>query len=176
MSWKRFVAMIATSSAIMFLLTYQLVYTPDHATLSLNRLLMSLIMGGVMAVVMVGYMWSMYPGQAVKVALIVAGTLGAVGLLALNRSQMLVGDVAFMKAMIPHHSIAINNASKARIQDPRVRELADQIVESQVREIAEMKLLLDDIARDGLRGSDVLPARPAEVTPEMLPDIQKAID
>jgi hypothetical protein len=69
--------------------------------------------------------------------------------------------------MIPHHSIAINNARKASISDPRVRKLADGIIESQVREIAEMKLLIDDISRGNKRGSAELPARSTEMTPEM---------
>ena len=47
MSWGRFSAMIAASTVIMFFLMYQLVYSPDHAMFSLNRLMASLIMGGV---------------------------------------------------------------------------------------------------------------------------------
>ena len=72
-----------------------------------------------------------------------------------------------MRAMIPHHSIAINNAEKANITDPRVRTLADEIVESQVREIATMKLLIQDIERNGSRGAHDLPPRPAMMTPDM---------
>ena len=166
MGWGRFVATIATSSAIMFFLMYQLVYTSDHA---------SLIMGCVMTVIMLGFMWKMYAGQTVKVAVLVVAAIGAVGLLAVNRSQALVGDRAFMKAMIPHHSIAINNARKASISDPRVRELADGIIESQVREIAEMKALLDDIDANGERGKEPLPATRAVVTPDMLPRIREAV-
>jgi hypothetical protein len=77
--------------------------------------------------------------------------------------------------MIPHHSIAINNARKASISDPRVRKLADQIIESQIREIAEMKLLIDDIARNGERGAAKLPARSTEITPEMERKIKEAV-
>lgn len=77
-----------------------------------------------------------------------------------------------MKAMIPHHSIAINNARKASISDPRVRKLADEIIDSQVREIVEMKLLIDDIAHNGERGKTALPPRSAEITPEMEPKIR----
>jgi hypothetical protein len=107
---------------------------------------------------------------------VIAGaTLAAVLLLVLNRSQSLIGDISFMKAMIPHHSIAINNARKAGISDARVRKLADGIIESQVREIAEMKLLVEDIERNGKRGTRRLPARSAEVTPEMQPEIDEAV-
>jgi hypothetical protein len=175
MGRARFAAMIATSTTIMFVLMYQLVYSPDHAMFSLNRLLASLIMGCVMTVIMLGFMWKMYAGQALKVGVLVLAIIGAVGLLAVNRSQALIGDTAFMKSMIPHHSIAINNARKASISDPRVRELADKIIESQVREIAEMKLLIDDIEANGERGDTPLPAREAVVTPDMLPQIREAV-
>lgn len=175
MGWGRFAAMIATSIFVMFFLMYQLVYSLDHATFSLNRLLSSLIMGAVMAVIMLGYMWPMYRGTGTKVAVLVGAALVAALLLALNRSQTLNGDIGFMRAMIPHHSIAINNARKAQITDPRVRRLADQIIASQMREITEMKLLIADIERNGSRGDQPLPARPAKVTPDMQPKIQEAV-
>ena len=175
MGWSRFAAMIATSAIIMFFLMYQLVYSFDHATFSLNRLLASLLMGCVMAAVMLAFMWSMYEGIASKLTVLVGATIAAVALLYVNRSQSLVGDTTFMRAMIPHHSIAINNARRAEISDPRVRQLADQIIASQVREIEEMKLLIADIESNGERGKESLPARPAVVTPDMLPKIREAV-
>ena len=167
MSWGRFAAMIAVSTFIMFFLMYQLVYSFDHALFSVNRLIASLAMGCVMTVVMLGFMWPMYKGMTTKIAILVIAALGGVILLTVNRSQAIIEDTNFMKSMIPHHSIAINNARKASISDPRVRKLADVIIESQVREIAEMKLLIDDIARNGERGTTELPARTADLTPEM---------
>ena len=167
MSWSRFAAMIATSTFIMFFLMYQLVYSLEHLELSANRLIASLVMGCVMAVVMLAFMWAMYEGQRTKITVAVTAALLAVILLFVNRQQAVIDDVRFMKSMIPHHSIAINNARKASISDPRVRRLADQIIESQVREIREMQLLLEDIERSGERGTDPLPARSAELTPEL---------
>ena len=175
MSWGRFAAMIATSTFIMFFLMYQLVYEVDHVTFSVNRMIASIVMGAVMTAVMLGFMWSMYEGQGLKIVILAGAVVLAVALLYVNRSQSLIGDTRFMKAMIPHHSIAINNARKAEIRDPRVRELADEIIASQVREIHEMKLLLDDIDRNGRRGDTVLPARPAVVTPDMVPKIREAV-
>jgi uncharacterized protein (DUF305 family) len=175
MSWGRFVAMIGTSTFIMFFLMYQLIYSLDHAMLSVNRLVASLMMGCVMAVVMLAFMWSMYRGQRIKIAVLVGATAGALILLAMNRTQAVVSDVTFMKSMIPHHSIAINNARKAKITDPRVRRLADAIIESQVREIAEMQLLIGDIDREGKRGTNRLPARSAQVTPDMEQQIREAV-
>ena len=175
MSWWRFAAMIATSTFIMFFLMYQLVYESDHAMFSINRFIASLVMGSVMTVVMLGFMWSMYEGMGTKVAVLAVALVAGVALLAVNRSQALVGDTAFMKSMIPHHSIAINNARRASISDPRVRELADEIIRAQVLEIAEMKILIDDIEKNGERSEAARPPVPAEVTPEMLPKIKEAV-
>lgn len=175
MSWGRFAAMIAASTFIMFFLMYQLVYSSDHLTFSLNRMVASLVMGCVMTVLMLSFMWSMYSGMGTKIAVLVLAALLGVVLLFANRSQVFIGDSSFMNSMIPHHSIAINNARKASISDPRVRELADQIIESQVREIAEMKLLLDDIARNGERGEGKLPPRSTEITPDMQREIDEVV-
>ena len=175
MTWGRFAAMIATSIFIMFFLMYQLVYSIDHAMFSINRLVASLVMGSVMTLVMLGFMWSMYKGKTTKMAVLAGALVLAVALLATNRSQALIDDVAFMKSMIPHHSIAINNARRSTISDPRVRKLADEIIAAQVREIAEMKALIEDIERNGERGDAPLPARAAEVTPDMLPQIRNAV-
>lgn len=175
MSWGRFAAMIATSTVVMFFLMYQLVYSLDHALFSLNRLMASLIMGCVMAVIMLGFMWSMYGDRRAKVAIVAGAALLGALLLYMNRAQTLVDDTTFMRAMIPHHSIAINNASKAQISDPRVRKLADEIIASQVREIEEMKRLIADIERNGERADQPLPPRPAVLTPDMQPKIREAV-
>ena len=70
------------------------------------------------------------------------------GALFLARSQETVHDVAWMKAMIPHHSVAILTSTRAEISDPRVRRLADQIIESQRDEIAEMEMLIRQLERE----------------------------
>lgn len=175
MSWGRFAAMIATSAFIMFFLMYQLVYSFDHALFSVNRLVASLVMACVMTIVMLSFMWSMYQGKGTKIGVLVLAALLGVVLLLVNRSQALIGDENFMKSMIPHHSIAINNARRADISDPRVRKLADEIIAAQVREIAEMKLLLEDIDQNGERGEEPLPPRSTEVTREMRREIEKAV-
>jgi hypothetical protein len=175
MSWRRFAGMIATSTVLMFFLMYQLVYSADHVMFSMNRFISSLVMACVMAMVMLGFMWSMYEGPKTRISVLTAALVLGLVLLYANRSQSLISDVSFMKSMIPHHSIAINNARKASISDPRVRKLADEIIASQVREIAEMKILVDDIKRNGERGEKPLPARPAILTPDMQPKIKEAV-
>ncbi len=167
--------MIATSTFVMFFLMYQLIFSLDHALFSINRLIASLVMGCVMAIVMLAFMWSMYKGKTMKMIVLLGAAVCGAALLILNRSQAMISDVTFMKSMIPHHSIAINNARKASISDPRVRKLADGIIEGQVREIAEMKLLIQDIDRQGKRGTARLPARSTEVTPDMQVKIGEAV-
>lgn len=167
MRWSNFAAMIAVSTIVMFGLMYLNTYQADHVFFSQTRMWMALYMGAVMAAIMLAFMWTMYRGQGTKIAVMIGSALAFAGSLYLVRSQQTVGDEAWMKAMIPHHSIAVLTSSRAHIKDPRVRKLADSIIEAQVREIEEMKLLIADIEANGTRGAVDLPARPTPLTPEM---------
>ena len=64
----------------------------------------------------------------------------------LMRNQTTIDDVDYMEGMIPHHSIAILTSKNANITDSRVRKLADDIIEAQEREIAEMKNLIEELS------------------------------
>jgi len=148
--WK-FAAMIATSTVVMFGLMYLNTYALDHGWFSETRLYMAFVMGASMAVVMLGFMLNMYRNTRVNIA-IFAGSVAVFALsLWLVRSQETVDDIAWMKAMIPHHSIAILTSERARIRDPRVRELADGIIETQRKEIGEMEALIADIDKHGVQ-------------------------
>ncbi|ALJ38050.1 DUF305 domain-containing protein [Azospirillum brasilense] len=148
MSYWRFLAMIVVSTVVMFGLMYLNTYAFDHVFYSQTRAWMALVMGAAMAIVMIGFMWSMYRNAAANLGIVVAGLLVFAGALWLVRSQETVDDLSYMKAMIPHHSIAIMTSERAHIRDPRVRELADGIIEAQVREIGEMKALIADLKRN----------------------------
>lgn len=148
MSYGRFAAMIATSTVVMFGLMYLNTYALDHLAYSQTRTWMAIVMGAVMAFIMLGFMLSMYKNRAANIAILVASAVVFAGSLWLVRSQQTVDDASYMRAMIPHHSIAIMTSERARIRDPRVRELADKIIEAQVREIAEMKALIADLERN----------------------------
>jgi hypothetical protein len=160
MTYTRFAAMIVTSTIVMFVLMYLNTYALDHVFFSQTRAWMALLMGAVMAMIMMGFMASMYPNGRVNAA-IIAGSVVVFALsLWLVRSQETVDDVSYMRAMIPHHSIAIMTSERAHIQDPRVRELADGIIEAQVREIGEMKSLIADLeAHPPAEEAPDLPAR-----------------
>lgn len=143
--YARFGAMIATSTLVMFALMYLHTYTPGHVFFSETRAYMALIMGASMAVVMLLFMLRMYEDRRKNLLIIVGAALVFGGALWLVRSQRTVDDVSYMRAMIPHHSIAILTSERAQIRDPRVRALADGIIEAQRREIDEMKRLIDEL-------------------------------
>jgi hypothetical protein len=145
MSYPRFAAMIVVSTVVMYGLMYLNTFAWDHVWFSQTRVWMAVLMGAVMAVVMLGFMWSMYQSRRANAAIVAVSIVLFCGALWLVRSQETVDDVSYMKAMIPHHSIAIMTSERAHIRDPRVRKLADGIIEAQVREIGEMKQLIGDL-------------------------------
>ena len=106
---------------------------------------MALLMGAAMAIVMFAFMWAMYADRRKNIAIVVGSVAVFLGSFWLVRSQATVDDVSWMRAMIPHHSIAILTSERAHIRDPRVRKLADGIIATQKREIGEMKGLIDDL-------------------------------
>lgn len=144
-SYGRFAAMVATSSVLGFIFMYLNVLEWDHVFFSWTRLFMAMIMAGVMAVIMMLFMWGMYPDKKANWTVLGAAAVLFLAGLGLARSQATIGDVAYMEAMIPHHSIAILTSTRAKIEDPRVRKLADEITEAQRREISEMKALIADL-------------------------------
>ncbi len=149
--YGRFALMIACSTLLMYGLMYLNTHALEHVRFSQTRAWMALLMGAAMAIVMLGFMRGMYPRKGVNAA-IFAGAAALFALaLWLVRSQATVDDAAYMRAMIPHHSIAIMTSERARIADPRVRRLADGIIATQRREIAEMEALIADIEANGPR-------------------------
>ncbi|HEU4602333.1 MAG TPA: DUF305 domain-containing protein [Steroidobacteraceae bacterium] len=148
MSYGRFAAMIIVGTIVMYGLMYLNTYSADHVFFSQTRLWMALIMGATMALIMLGFMWSMYKNQGRNLAIVAGSIVVFAAALWLVRSQATVDDVSYMKAMIPHHSIAIMTSERAHIRDPRVRLLADRIIDAQVREIGDMKRLIDSLEQN----------------------------
>ena len=155
--YLRFMAMIGTSTVIMFVLMYLNTYSLDHVFWSETRFWMAFVMGAAMMVVMLAFMWGMYRNTTKNLIILgVAAVVFALGLW-LVRSQTTVTDSEYMRAMIPHHSIAIMTSERAHIRDPRVRQLAKDIIVAQRREIAEMKYLIADIEENGVRTAERMP-------------------
>jgi uncharacterized protein (DUF305 family) len=163
MSYARFGAMIFTSTVVMFGLMYLNTYSVDHVFFSQTRMWMAFLMGAVMAVIMLSFMLGMYRDTRKNAAIFVASIVVFAAALWLVRSQETVSDVSYMKAMIPHHSIAIMTSERAHMRDPRVRKLADGIIQAQVKEIAEMKELIASLTSNPTpSGAPDLPAAEAK--------------
>ena len=146
--YSRFFLMLGTSLVAMYAVMYLNVYEWDHVYFSLTRVYMALLMLVPMTLIMMGFMWSMYPNKQ-RNALIMGGSLVLfVVATIMVRSQTFVGDTLWMKAMIPHHSIAIMVSKRADIREPEVRKLADDIIEAQEREIKQMQQILARLKRE----------------------------
>lgn len=147
-SYGKFALMIATSTIVMFGLMYLNTYVFDHVFFSETRLYMALLMGATMAVIMMAFMWKMYANKKLNMGIVGVSVLVFALSLFLVRSQTTIDDKSWMKAMIPHHSIAILTSERAGISDPRVKELADSIIKAQKKEIEEMKRLIKELEED----------------------------
>lgn len=146
MSYIRFGLMILTSAVVMFLLMYLNTYAWEHLFFSETRTYMAIMMGATMAVIMLAYMLGMYSNKRLNIAIFAGAVIVFALSLWLVRSQVTVSGPSYMRAMIPHHSIAVMTSERAQIRDPRVRKLADEIIAAQRREIAEMRYLIADVS------------------------------
>lgn len=147
--YLRFGAMIATSMAVMYGVMYVNTYQLSHVEWSETRFFMTLLMGSTMAVVMLGFMLGMYKNSKINIGIIAGSILLFVLGTFLVRSQNTVEDRSYMRAMIPHHSIAILTSENSELKDVRVCELATEIIKAQKREISEMQWLINDISKNG---------------------------
>lgn len=142
-NYTKFILMLAASFIAMYITMYLNTYEIDHVYFSLTRFFMTCLGISTMAVIMWFAMRKMYQNKKKNIAILLGSVILFVGALGLVRAQSpIIGDVLWLKAMIPHHSIAILTSSRADIKDPEVRKLADDIIEAQEREIAEMKEMI----------------------------------
>lgn len=160
--YLRFGAMILTAMVVMYWTVFLGSWEWAHVRFSESRVFMALTMGGTMGLVMLAWMLNMYKNTKANIAVVATSVVLIGGGVALDRSQILVGDTGWMSAMIPHHSLAITRSARAQIEDVRVCELAVDISEAQRREIREMDWLIEDIERNGIAATaEEAQARPA---------------
>ncbi|MBN8204064.1 DUF305 domain-containing protein [Bacillus sp. NTK034] len=143
--YVKFAGMVIVSTIVMFLFKYFSTYKWEHVFFSETRAYMALLMGATMAIIMLAFMRSMLKNRKLNIGIAAGSIVVFFAALFLLRSQTAVDDADYMEAMIPHHSIAILTSERAQISDPRVRSLADTIIETQKKEIAEMKKLINDL-------------------------------
>jgi hypothetical protein len=141
-NYKKLAISLIISFVIMYSVMFLNVNDTGHIYLSLNRMYMTLLMVSPMALIMLFVMGSMYKNKKLNsiigLAAVVVFVLSFISL----RNQAFVGDIQYMKVMIPHHSSAIMTSKNADIEDPEVKKLSEGIIQSQEKEIAEMKAIL----------------------------------
>ncbi|SER65161.1 protein of unknown function [Gracilibacillus ureilyticus] len=146
--YLKFAGMVLTSTVLMFIFKYLSTFQLNHVFFSETRVYMAILMGSTMTVIMLIFMRNMLKNRKLNIGILVSSVIVFSLSLFLLRSQTLVDDSDYMEAMIPHHSIAILTSERAEITDPRVRELADEIIKAQRKEIDEMKTLIEDLEDD----------------------------
>lgn len=141
--YTKFTLMLAASFVAMYITMYLNTYQIDHVYFSLTRFYMTCLGISTMAVIMWFFMRKMYKNKKKNIAILLGSLVLFVSALGLVRAQSpIVGDVLWLRAMIPHHSIAILTSERADIKDPEVKKLANDIIKAQEKEIAEMKAMI----------------------------------
>ncbi|TYB74453.1 DUF305 domain-containing protein [Bizionia gelidisalsuginis] len=141
--YTKFFLMLGASFVAMYVTMYLNTYAIDHVYFSLTRFYMTCLGISAMAVIMLLFMLGMYQNKKKNIAIILGSVLLFMGALGLVRAQKpIIGDVLWLRAMIPHHSIAILTSERADIKDPEVKELANAIIAAQRKEIGEMKAMI----------------------------------
>jgi hypothetical protein len=141
--YKKFLLMLVISFVLMYGIMFLNVDEANHIYLSVTRTYMSLLMVSAMAVVMMPMMGNMYPDRKLNKIILVSAIVVFITILTFLRQQTFVGDIQYMKGMIPHHSSAIMTSKNAAIEDPEVKKLSEQIIKSQEEEIALMKAKIE---------------------------------
>lgn len=135
--------MMAVSFVIMYAVMFLNADLFEHIMLSTTRTYMTILMIAPMAISMMLFMWGMYENKKVNFMILGAALIIFIGTLTMLRNQTMITDVQWMKAMIPHHSSAIMVSQKAHLQDPEAQKLAQDIIEAQKREIAQMQAMIE---------------------------------
>jgi len=141
-NYSKFGLMLLLSFISMYITMYLNTYAWDHVYFSLTRFYMTCLGIAAMAVIMLTLMLNMYRNKRKNMIIYLGSLLLFLSALILVRTQKPVDDVSWMKAMIPHHSIAILTSGRAAISDPEVKKLAEDIIKAQKKEIEEMKQMI----------------------------------
>lgn len=141
-SYGIFLANLLASAVAMYFVMYTMIDSADELYNNINNVYMTLMMVSVMAVLMLIMMKSMFADNRLNLVLYIGFALLFAAGFAGMRTQALVGDRQFLRAMIPHHSGAVLMCQRATIRDPEIIALCSGIIASQKQEIAQMKGIL----------------------------------
>jgi len=141
--YTTFFMMLGASFIAMYITMYLNTYSIDHVYFSLTRFYMTCLGISAMAIIMLLFMMGMYKNKKKNMAIVLGSVILFSASFFLVRTQKpIIADILWMKAMIPHHSIAILTSERADIKDPEVKKLAEDIIKAQRKEIEEMKVMI----------------------------------
>lgn len=141
-NYGKFALMMGVSFVVMYAVMFLNADVFDHVMLSNTRTYMTILMIAPMAISMMLFMWGMYKNKKLNFIIMGLSVVVFVATLYGLRKQVFISDRQWMKAMIPHHSSAIMVSQKAHLKDPEAIKLAEEIIEAQEREIAQMKKMI----------------------------------
>jgi hypothetical protein len=141
--YPKFALIMAISFVVMHLVMFLNVAEFSHIHTSVTRFYMTTLMISIMAITMLLLMWKMYPNRKINLGILLFASITFCGTLFLLRTQTFVGDIQYMKAMIPHHSSAIMTSSNVDFKDLELKKLAEDIIAAQEKEIIHMNEMIN---------------------------------
>ena len=144
-SYKKLGWMMLLSFVVMYILMYAMVDQLENVIPNVNQFYMAGLMSSPMIIIEILIMGKMYPDKKLNKMLLAIGLVLLVGFWFGIRKQTGVGDVQFLKSMIPHHAGAILMVEESSLQDPEVKKLADDIIKAQNKEIEFMKRKIKEL-------------------------------
>lgn len=141
-SYRSLALQTAISGIIMYLVMFVMIDRLSSFYNNLNMFYMTLMMVAPMVVLMIVAMRDMFPSKRLNALLLAGSAIAFFGGFALIRTQTTIGDTAFLRSMIPHHSGAILMCEQASLSDPELVALCGQIIRSQREEITRMEAML----------------------------------
>lgn len=148
MSYSRFGITMIVSFLIMYFVMFLNIDKAEHYHTSITRIYMALLMIAPMAIVMILMMGEMYKNKRINALIMFASGLVFILVLVGLRTQTPIGDIQYMKAMIPHHSSAIMVSKHANIKDAEVKRLSEEIIKSQQMEIDQMETKIKQLENE----------------------------
>jgi uncharacterized protein (DUF305 family) len=130
------------SGVVMYMVMFVMIDRLSSFYNNLNMVYMTLMMVAPMVALMILAMGHMFHSTAANRILIAVCLIAFFGSFALIRTQTTIGDSAFLRSMIPHHSGAILMCQEANLSKAEIVDLCKSIIKSQRDEIDKMKAIL----------------------------------
>jgi uncharacterized protein (DUF305 family) len=144
--YGRLAGMIVLSFIAMYILMYSMVDTSGNVFNNINQVYMAALMAAPMAVIELLLMGSMYENKTANMIIVIVSVVAAILFFLFIRMQTAVTDRQFIRSMVPHHSGAILMCDRAKLSDPELRKLCEDIIKSQQSEIDQMKRILQRLS------------------------------